>query len=119
MYKIYYSDGPMVGKSTKLPNLEDFYVLENWDYDNRNPPNTVKCRIHTWSETFYRRVPKLAMINLLFGRQAYTASIGEPEPPPEMGEWELVKEADFIDNFDVWFAEKCYEYGLLTDSELW
>ena len=111
----------MVGEYADLYSLRDFHVFSRnhdlWDYDN--PPDTLTYRTHKWNETFYKRVPKLGMVNLLFGRQAYTASIGEPQPPPEMGEWRIIKEADLFDNFEQWFAEKCYQYGLLTDNELW
>ena len=122
MYEVYCTDGPMEGQTITIERLGDFDILEHgnlFDPSDNIDPETVTYHTNKWNETFYKRVPKLEMINLLFGRQAYTASICEPEPPPEMGEWELMKEADFIDNFDQWFAEKCYQYGLLTDNEIW
>ena len=122
MYEVYCTDGPMMGQTISV-SRESFDVMVNDNYIfndlNTGPPDKVTYQVHKWNETFYKRVPKLRMVNLLFGRQVCTASIGEPQPPPEMGEWELMKEADFIDNFDQWFAERCYQYGLLTDSEMW
>ena len=118
MMRVYCTDGPMMGQTISV-NREWFDVMIYDNYINTGPPDKVTYQVHKWNETFYKRVPKLDMTNLLFGRQAYTASAGEPEPPPEMGDWKLIKEADFIDNHEQWFAEKCYQYGLLTDSELW
>lgn len=122
MYTVYCTDGPMTGQTIYVSQesfdviIHDTYIFNDL---NVSPPDKVTYQVHKWNETFYKRVPKLRMINLLFGRQSYTASISEPQPPPEMGEWQLIKEADFIDNHHQWFAEKCYEYGLLTDNEIW
>ena len=122
MYTVYCTDGPMEGQTISV-NREWFDVMIHDNYIsndlNTGPPDKVTYHVHKWNETFYKRVPKLRMVNLLFSRQAHVASVGEPQPPPEMGEWKLIKEADFVDNFDQWFAEKCYEHGLLTDSEIW
>ena len=122
MYEVYCTDGPMAGQ-TIFVSQESFDVsIDNthiFNYLNIKPPGRVTYQVHKWNETLYKRVPKLDMINLLFGRKAYTASVGEPQPPPEMGDWELIKEADFINNFEQWFAERCYEHKLLADNELW
>ena len=122
MMEVYCTDGPMAGQ-TIFVSQECFDVLIHDTYIfndlNAKPPDIATYQVHKFNETFYKRVPKLKMVNLLFGRQVYTASVGEPQPPPEMGEWKLIKEADFSNNHEQWFAEKCYQYGLLTDNELW
>ena len=95
MMKVYCTDGPMMGQTISV-NREWFDVMihDNYIFNDLNtgPPDKVTYQVHKWNETFYKRVPKLGMVNLLFGRQSYTASIGEPQPPLEMGQWELIKD---------------------------
>ena len=128
--EVYCYDGPWAGQKHSRPDDEyDFRVSEFEDIkylfkdcDEYVPPKTHDYGIHKFHQTSYRRAPKLGMVNLLFERKAYVACVNEPptEIDPELlGDWELVEEADFVDDHQQWFAEKCYKYGMLTENEIW
>lgn len=129
LFEIYFSDGPWKDQIRSFPEflphifVQDFITARlEWNTGATIPPEIYEYQVREFHQASYKRVPKLRMVNLLFERKAFVASVGEPptEVPEEiLGDWELVEESDFIKDHDRWFAEKCYKYGLLAKDEIW
>ena len=126
--EVYCYDGPASGETKWFPEHSYRFSVGHLPEININhPPSdliqyTHEYQVHRFQEVFYRRVPKLGMVDLRFERKLYVACVNEPptEIDPELlGDWELVEEADFVDDHQQWFAEKCYKYGMLTENEIW